>query len=83
MNVEEWPGNWLPFGLLEVTGAALQLDRIQVIYSFRMPLPRRQRHTKVAERSREEWLDDVAVDVGQTEVAAAVTEGELLVVEAE
>jgi hypothetical protein len=36
VRVEERPGNWLPFGLMEVTWAALQLDWIRAIYYFGM-----------------------------------------------
>ena len=38
---------------------------------------------RLSSESGEDWGDDLAVDVGEAEVAAAVAEGELLVVEAE
>ena len=36
VRVEEGPGNWLLFGVMEVTGAALQLDRLRATYYFGM-----------------------------------------------
>lgn len=38
---------------------------------------------KLEEKLREDALDDVAMDVGEAEVASAVMEGELLVIESE